>query len=242
MNYYIGAYYLLKLRKVDYGSIKDTKVSTCSTCINDSYFDAWSISWTTLGKTGLQEVKKKFNLTFAQIEEIQKWADQKFDEKKIGWINTFADFETLSEYKVKFFNDIKDYQILSINFPELEKEDLLREFKIEEKDIGAIGLWDNLSKSILEVNDGSEKEIGFDLIGIESGGDFHSFHCHDLANDLINKFDIKINKYGLIDNPSNWEQLVKYMNEEENGFEPVPWFFVKVKMIEEKKKPVHNQA
>jgi hypothetical protein len=231
MNYYLGAYYLIKLREAKYGSIKNAKICTCSTCINDTYFDDWCLSWTTNGINNLKQVEKDFQLSLKEIEEIQKWADQKFEEKKIGWVNTFSDLETLMEYKNKFFKNIEDYQILSINFPESEKDSLIREFEVKEKNIGSIGLWDNLNKSYPEITDGSEIEIGFDLIGVESGGDFHTFYCHDLANDLINKFKIKINSYGLIEDDKNWEKLVEYMNDEENGFEPVPWFFVKVKMI-----------
>ncbi|WP_162428762.1 hypothetical protein [Pontibacter pudoricolor] len=243
MKYYLGAYYFIKLHKANYGSIKDTKIYTCSTCINDSYFDSWSITWSAINNSdSLKEAKKDFNLTDSQITDIQTWADQKFEEKKIGWINTFSDYHVLSEYKSKFFSNAQDYLFLSINFPETEKNDLLEEFSIKEKGIGSIGLWDNLNRNIPEVTDESEVEIGFDLIGIELGGDFHTFHCHDLASELIQKFNIEINQYGLIASEDNWEQMVEYMNDEENGFEPVPWFFVKVKMIDEKKKHLHNKA
>jgi len=240
MKYYLGAYYFLKLCNANYGSIKDTKICTCSTCINDSYFDNWSISWSSSGNRSLKEAKEQFNLTNAEIKEIQEWADQKYEQKKIGWLNTFSDYETLSEYKNRFFNIAQDYLILSINFPETEKDALIEEFLIKEKDIGAIGLWDNLIKQIPEVTNESEKDIGFDLIGVELGGDFHTFHCHDLADELIQKFNIQINQYGLIESENSWEQLVEYMNDEENGFEPVPWFFVKVKMVNEKNKPAYN--
>ena len=236
MKYFLGAYYLIKLCNANYGSIKDTKICTCSTCINNSYFDGWSISWSSSGNSGLKEAKKEFNLTNSQITEIQTWADQKFEEKKIGWVNTFSDYETLIEYKDKFFHNIQDYRIFSINFPESEKDDLLEEFLIKEKGLGAIGLWDNLNNQAPEVADESEIELGFDLIGVELSGDFHTFHCHDLAEELINKFNIHINQYGLIANENNWQQLVEHMNDEENGCESVPWFFVKVKLIDEKKK------
>jgi hypothetical protein len=243
MTYYQGAFYFMKLHEANFGSIKNTRIYTCSTCINDSYFDSWSITWSALNNSdNIKEAKEDFNLTNIQITAIQTWADQKFEEKKIGWISTFSDYEVLSEYKNKFFNNIKDYLILSINFPESEKNDLLEEFSIKGKGIGAIGLWENLDRSNPEVTDESEVEIGFDLIGVELSGDFHTFHCHDLSDQLIQKFNIEINRYGLIASEDNWEQMVEYMNDEENGFEPVPWFFVKVKLIDEKKKHSHKKA
>jgi len=71
--------------------------------------------------------------------------------------------------------------------------------------------------------------IGFDLIGVESGGDFHSFHCHDLANELREKFGLELNEFGLIREMKNPQDVIDFMNDENNGFEPVPWYLVKVK-------------
>jgi hypothetical protein len=236
MRYYLGAYYLLQLRKVEYRNIKDHTIYTCSTCINTSYLDDWALSWTVNGQANCKEKNTNLQLGLTHIEAIQKWADQKFEDKKIGWITTFADFDTLMEYKTKFFGDILDYKILSINFSESERNSLLEIFEVKEKNIGSIGLWENLEKGIVEAEDESETELGFDLIGIESSGDFHTFHCHDLADDLVDKFGIKINEFGLIDKVFDSAVIIDYMNDEANGFEPVPWFLVKVKAIDEKKK------
>ena len=143
MKYYIGAYYLIKLRKLDYGKIKGSEIYTCSTCINDSYLDSWGISWAKNDEKSMSEVKSNFNLTESQIHKIQNWSDQKFHSKKIGWINTFSDLETLLEYRDTFFQNNLDCQILSINFPEEERKEFLEVFK-KESDSGEIGLSINL--------------------------------------------------------------------------------------------------
>jgi hypothetical protein len=236
MKYYLGAYYLIKLRPVDFGKIKGTKIHTCSSCINDSYFDSWSLSWTVDGKGDLEQPKQVFGLNDSQIKDIQQWSDKQFNDNKIGWISTFVDFDTLKEYKSRFFQSDSDYKILSINFPETEKEGLINDFKTNKEDVGAIGLWNNLNKGIIEILDDSEIILGYDLIGLESSGDFHTFHCHDLADDLIERFKLTINEFGLIAKCDNWTDLTNYMNDESNGFELVPWYFVKVKLINEDKK------
>ena len=86
-----------------------------------------------------------------------------------------------------------------------------------------------LSKQINETQEG--KTIGYDLIGIELSGDFHTFYCHNMADELKSKFSLEINEYGLIKNCSDWKSLTDYMNNDETGCEPVPWFYVKVKLI-----------
>lgn len=231
MRYYIGAYYLIKLRDSNFGTYEGKKLHTCSTCINDSFFDAWSISWTQNGNKVSAETKSDFNLNEKLIERIQKWSDEKFEKNKIGWICTFADLETLNEYKNLFFPKLEG-DILSVNFPESEKDELLSLFNPDKTSFGEIGLSINLKKGIEENKE--EKTLGYDLIGIEDSSEFHSFHCHDLADELIEKFGIEINEFGLINENDKWSEMVEYMNDEENGFKSSPWFYVKVNKVTEK--------
>ncbi len=72
MNYYIGAYYLIKLANIEWGSYQGKKIYTCSFCCNDSYYDAWSLSWGEDGKSIRQETKKLFNLNDTLIKQIQQ--------------------------------------------------------------------------------------------------------------------------------------------------------------------------
>lgn len=229
MKNYIGAYYLIKLRKAEFGGThKGKELHTCSTCINDSYFDAWSISWAEDGKNISSETKSDFNLDDKLITKIHNWTDEKLEKNKIGWICTFADLETLTGYKNSFFPKSKS-ETLSMNFPESERKEFLNLFNPEKTSYGEIGLSINLKKEVEENRD--ELTLGYDLIGVESSGEFHTFHCHDLASDLIQKFGIEINEFGLISENDKWNEMVKYMNEEKNGFESCPWFYVKVNKV-----------
>ena len=71
------------------------------------------------------------------------------------------------------------------------------------------------------------------IIGIEISGDFHSFHCHDISTDLTERFGLTLNEYGLFEGAEDWKPIMDYMNDENNGFEPVPWFVCKTKLINE---------
>lgn len=228
MKFYFGGYYLIKPRKVDFGSIKNKKLFTCSTCINNTLIDTWAISWAGSIEHQIKELREDFEISEERQNEIQNWVDKKFEEKRIGWKQVFSDLETIKEYSDNFFSHIKEKEILQILFPESEREDFLTEFAPTKKELGTLGIYDNLIKKISE--DQSDGEfIGYDLIGVELGGNFHSFHCHDLANELTSKFGIELNNFGLIKAIENPKEIVDYMNDEENGCEPVPWFLVKVK-------------
>ena len=231
MTYYLAGYYLIKQQPLSFGTEKDNVVSTCSSCINDSLIDAWAYSWTTKNNAHIDSVKLDFQIPVNTVAEIRHWVDQKFNENKIGWPNLFVDLETAHNYKQKFFSHLKDIKTYAIYFESSKANDLLDEFKPKGKKEGEIGLVQNLKMKIPEKIDNLEQLIGFDLIGIEVGGSFHSFHCHDIGKELSDKFGLTLNNFGLFDNKEDWKPSLDFLNDENNGCEPVPWFVVKTKLI-----------
>jgi len=231
--YYFGGYYLIKERPIDFGSLKSKTVLTCSNCINDSLVENWSYTWATNKNDQIESIKQDYRLTDEIIPSIRRWVDESFNNKRIGWINTFNDLQTAKDYKSNFFSHLLDTRIIGIYFSDREMETLLTEFKPQGENLGTIGLYDNLSKRIPEENSSAETLIGHDIIGIEVDGGFHTFYCHDISKELTAKFDLTINKFGLFDDAENWQNILDYMNDERNGFSPVPWFVCKTKLVTE---------
>jgi len=231
MNYYLGGYYFIKLRPVTFGTKLDNVVYTCSDCINDNLVQAWSYSWTIGTNKETREAKKKFDLDDNKIKAIRNWIDKKHEENKVGWVDLFTELGSALEYKRTFFSHLNDIKIFALYFDEKEARGLLEEFKPQSEKEGEIGLHHTLSKQITETVTDSEKLIGYDFIGIEEGGGFHTFHCHDIGAELSEKFGLTLNSFGLFDNSNDWKRVLDYMNNEENGCEPVPWFVAKTKLI-----------
>jgi hypothetical protein len=232
MAYYLGGYYLMQLSPMNYGSQKDTKVFTCSNCINESLLKYWSYSWTTDTDAQIETIKQDYSISDKVVEGIRQWVDEQFNNNQIGWSNVFFDLQSVRYYRQTFFAHLPDLKIMSIYFEEGEANDLLQHFKPQTDKQGAIGLYQMLSEQIAEQQNVNEKMIGYDLIGIENSGDFHTFYCHDLAAELERKFALTTNEYGLLGEITEWKPVVDYMNNAENGFEPVPWFVAKIKLLE----------
>lgn len=123
-------------------------------------------------------------------------------------------------------NDIK---IFALYFESGERADILEEFKPQSSELGEIGLRLALLKQTEEQD--NEQLLGYDYIGIEIGGSFHTFHCHDIGKALSDKFGLTLNEYGLFESNKNSKNVLDYLNNEENGCEPVPWFIVKTKLV-----------
>ena len=227
-KYFLGGYYLVIQRPNE--NDKKSFIYTCSDCINDNLVNAWSYGWTADNDKQTKEACENFKLTNSQIQSIRTWINNKHNEKKLGWKNVFTDLETALEYKNKFFSHLTDIKVMALYFDKDERTDILDEFNPQTEKIVEIGLRLTLLKESEETN--NDKFLGFDYIGIEIDGSFHSFHCHRIGKELSDKFGLTLNEFGLFDSNINSKQVLDYLNDENNGVcEPVPWYIAKTKLV-----------
>lgn len=226
-----GGYYLIKTKPIDFGADKDKVVRTCSRCINFSIFDNWCLSW--MNDKLDENDKIELDLTDDKIKEIQKWTDNKFDYGS----NVFPELKIAMEFKEKFFKSRNDIEIYSLYFPESDANLMINQFSEGENvdkfnfNNGNFELRNNLIKRTEEIDDINEEFLGYDFIGVECDGSFHSFYCHDITKTLIEKFSLKLKSTGLFEKPENSKEIREYLNHPETGLEPVPWYIVKVKRL-----------
>jgi len=88
----------------------------------------------------------------------------------------------------------------------------------------------------VQLKGAGEEFLGYDFIGIECDGSFHSFYCHDITNNLVDKFSLNLNSYGLLEKLEKPNEIREYLNSEKTGLEPVPWYIVKVKRQKDSRK------
>lgn len=233
-RYYNAGYYLIKKHPINFGDDKEKIVSTCSGCINTTAFDLWALSWNNpqLDK----DEKSKLGLNDQTIKQIQEWTDKRFNDGKIGFGNVFPDLKMANEFKDLFYKNRQDIEIYAIDFSETETNILIADFAPGENDgfnynDGQFGLRDNLIKKNIETADSKSDFLGFDFIGVECDGSFHSFYCHDMTKELIDKFGLTLNEYGLFESIPDSDLIRDYLNDQETGLEPVPWYIIKVKRI-----------
>ena len=224
--YYLGGYNILKLKPINFGILEGKISHTCSSCINFSVFDSWFQSWT---KQNLDEnQKRELNLDDKKIQEIQEWTESKFD----NLANLFTNLEEAKEFKSKFLNDIPNLEIYSINFAENETNLLIEDFAegININDYnynnGNFVLRENLMKRIPENQ--NEEFLGYDLIGVDCDGSFHSIICYN-PDEIEQKFGLQLNENGLYNKINETPELRKFLNNE--VFDPLPSYICKVNKV-----------
>jgi hypothetical protein len=231
-KYYLGGYYLIKTVPIDYWGEENKVVRSCSGCFNIHAFDDWCTSWISDKNF---HVKIDLELSDEVFEGIQKWAIERFE---FG-TNVLPDLQTALEYKELFFKSREDIQIYSIYFPETDADLLISQFEERENNkyfkykFEDFALRKNLIKKIEEPNNANEELLGYDFIGVEASGSFHTFHCHGIAQTLIDNFSLRMNEFGLFDEPIYPDSIREYLNKPNAPVEQVPWYIVKVKLVNE---------
>jgi hypothetical protein len=214
----------MQLAPCTFGTYKNTVIYSCSSCLNDNLLEGWIME----GPELLERMRSKYGVDDSRMDAIRKWIGEKFDTRQIIWPDAFPERALATEFQSRFFPHLNNVALLSMNFDRLETNELLSEFNPKETRI-VMGINETLEKNIPESQD--ELFLGFDLIGIENGGQFHSFHCHDIGKELENRFGLKMNRHCLFENSSHWADVMECLNDQEIGCEPVPWFAAKIKMV-----------
>ncbi|GAB3935963.1 hypothetical protein [Larkinella terrae] len=234
MNNYLGGFFLIKLKPFDWSPIP--LVYTGSTCINDSMLATWSYRWVNERVEETRAAEELLGLNPAKVTAIRHWTDQKLTEGKVGYHQVFLDLKTAQEYRQRFFAHLDAVKLLAIYFDEPAADAIIEELRPKRANMGECGLYQMLSRKVPEAEDNDETTIGYDLVGIEQGGSFHSFHCHGIGPELVRKFGLTLNEFGLFDYCDDWKPVLDAFQNGEIGAEPVPWFVAKVKQISVEKK------
>lgn len=225
MKHYLGGYFLFRLKPFDWSPVSD--VYTATNCLNEHLLGLWSYSWTT--KT--EPTNETFGLNEDRIEGLRRWVDQQHRAGKIGWLNVFADLNTARAYQRTFFPQLDGVKTVALYVAEPTADEIIRALTPASKGWGEAGLYQTLLKKTPEIDSLNELVIGYDLIGLEPGGDFHSFHCHGIGAELAERFGLTLNRYGLFDDCADWTPVLNALNNGEIGAEPVPWYVAKMKLL-----------
>ncbi|RYE56776.1 MAG: hypothetical protein EOP48_07255 [Sphingobacteriales bacterium] len=231
MKFFFGGYYLLRLKPLLFGTEKGILVYSSSECINDNLVGSWSYAWLNDSDEQAEEAKENLQLTDELIESIRDWVAVKQVENKLAWPNIFSDIDSMFEYRRRFFSHIENVATVGLYFDEESTEQILKQFKPTSNQIAEIGLRSLLSQKLEEFEKENEDLIGYDFIGVDIAGSFHTFYCHDKARELEKKFGLSLNSYGLFDSSDNVPGVLEYINTTTNGFEPDPWFAAKTKLV-----------
>lgn len=220
MDFYVGGYYLVQGHEMPTWMREDqlpVKLWTVSPCICEIYPDSWVFSWSSSSSDNYQ---RDLRLDNEGMNSLQALADKLMSQEELGWPNVFLDIVVARNFYHQYLKHIPDIKLLSIAL----SEPYLSEFVEENRpgpNMGEGGVYKKLLQRHLRDNNAIVR--GFEVLGDEYGGQFHSFICNSLQTDYSEELNIALNQNGMIDNYEDAIRAAEYTNLDEVGAEPSLW-------------------
>lgn len=167
-----------------------------------------------------------------RLPELGQWASERY-ETEVGYPDIFFYLATAREY-VRRFTHYPDIQILGLGVHKqdlqfVKEAELSRPDSVAENGSHIAGFFHTGFAQAVRLADPCEpgEVLGFEVICCHYNID-HSWHCNGLAVHALREFGFRPNRFGMIDNKADADQVVKWINSGERKPEPGTWLPVLV--------------
>jgi hypothetical protein len=178
----------------------------------------WALSWVNPHDSHPQE-RAAFGIDDASLPEVSEWVEEKMSTGEWGWPRIFTGLPTAREFLARF-HPTGAPTIVGLGMAAEFVDDLLADHP-DEPGMGTYGYVETLRRRQPLAPGGVE--LGYEILGEELGGDFHSWHCNHLEPVVHDELGIEVNEHGLIDNPEAARRAAEYIGRPEVPAEPVTW-------------------
>lgn len=220
---YFGSYVLQLDPHPDFGVIW-----TPSGHINTSCLEDWVFDWKSTRPKNVPERMTEIGLALPLFEKLRHFANDAFEQDRVGWANCFRSPECALEYYCKFFEGRDDVVVLSLFSEHSEGNELAKYGYRDEPNIGNDGYVLNLREQRPEASVRYDRALGYDIIGIEIGGFLYTSYCHGNPVALFKGFDFAMNAFGLFEYSPDLDRMAEYARSTDSGFDWLNWTWVKV--------------
>jgi hypothetical protein len=206
-----GYYIVVPSPTPEYMRVECEQILTATECICNLHPNMQGSFWLPVNQNCSEQHKEYQKLLGFSNKEFTEFKDfilQLYVSHKIDGDGRFAALSDTVEFSDKWLGNISNAKIVSLHLGE-DCKDMFME---------------NFPKSNIPIfSDASEENcefLGYDIMGWDMSG-FHSFHCNDLAKIISEKYNLKLNNFGLIQNSySEVKEFAEYIDDKG---EPVLW-------------------
>ena len=196
------------------------RLLTLSSCLTDFFPDAWAIEWASYSEAQRIAAAAKVGLRANDLPALIRFATDALESGQLGWPCVWQSSAAALESVARFDCSPVELAILELGIPIDVVEELLAELAPKPRE-GEPGLYTRLRRG--EPLDAAGTPVGWELLGLEHGGEFHSWLCNSLQDALAAATGAKPGPFGLLETEEDARALDALIA---NGLgaEPVPWF------------------
>lgn len=206
------------------------RLVTVSTCIAEVYPDVPLLAGTNTPARLLDRMRKALRLDTSDFARLRSWVANALEHEEMGWPNVFYSLGAARKFKRLFLGTVGETRIVGLSLTRKVANDFIQEEGYT-AECGEYGVCKMLMK--MAVLRPGLSPLGFDVLGAENDGMFHTFSCNSIEGDLNERLGISFNDFGLIDHYEAAAAACEYMNRRDVPTEPVHWYPFRVDEYEE---------
>lgn len=193
---------------------------TLSSCLTELVPDCWALEWVSCSEEERLAECAKIGLAKELLPSFLRLASDAFNRGDLGWPCVWQSSSAARAALAAPLKLSTDFMVFELGVPREEAAKLLAELAPPAGD-GECGLLTRLKagRSV----DPRAVALGWEVLGVERGGSFHSWLCNAIHEDAAKELNIRPGALGLLSSGDDARAVIGLI-EGGLGAEPVPWF------------------
>jgi hypothetical protein len=178
----------------------------------------WALPWVDQSEAHRRE-RAAFGIDEVSLPEVFTWMEEKRNAGEWGWPRIFTGLPPAREFLARF-HPTAGPTIIGLGLA-LEFLDPLLDEHPDEPGMAVYGYVQTLRRGQPLAAGGVE--LGYEILGEDLGGDFHSWHVNYLEPLVHQELGFEVNRYGLIDDLQAARSAAEFIGRPDVPSEPVSW-------------------
>jgi hypothetical protein len=196
------------------------RMITLTDCLTEFLGDWWGLEWASCSNAERIAAVRKLGLPEEALPTLLRTTTDAFSRGELGWSRVWQSSMAARTSLAPFKTLPVEWVVLELGVPQDLVAKLLAGL-IRGKKWDESGFLTKLKSAIpLEAE---STPLGWEVLGVDFGGSFHSWLCNHLHNHASDKLNIRPGPLGLLASEADARAIV---DEIDSGLpaEPVPWF------------------
>lgn len=203
----VGYYISEPVLKPEYLSLNCKQLLSISSCLCDIHPDLNGCFWKNHKEYRI-EYNTKLNLSEEQAVSLEKDVSKLFNSNLIDIDGRFVNYSDAVNFYKKYMMYCSTAKIIQVRMSIKDMNELTDEYD-----------W-NQSMKLPESNIIHGDYLGCEIVGFDFSG-FHSYLCNSLEKDILHKYSVTINDYGILQN--EYSEVNTFTESIQGKGEPVTW-------------------
>ncbi len=197
------------------------QILTLSSCITEFFPDTWALDWVTCSEEDRFDAAAQLGIRGRALPTFARQMTEAFDASQLGWPNVWLSLDAARQAARDFLPPDAGV-LVGLGLP-LDLVDGVLAAAEPKPGEGRIGLYSALSQRL--PLDPAGEPIGWEILGLERGGTYHSWLCNSLHVHIPPSIgEAASGAFGTIASEQHARDILATIARDPSIAEPVPWF------------------